>query len=126
MKFRSKSRPPLPALPLLPPIYQNPHPPIWVACLMSPESFEWTAAQGYNLLYVAYHVDHPVAAERLSWYRGALQKYGRKLADREVCCVYPAPFLDSDDDTRFEHIVQKPMSEYAAAGLEAARKPPDP
>ena len=65
-------------MPLLPPIYQKPHPPIWVACLMSPESFEWTAQQGYNLLYVAYHVDHPVAVERIGWYRDALRKNGRK------------------------------------------------
>ena len=61
-------------MPLLPPIYQKPHPPIWVACLMSPESFEWTAQQGYNLLYVAYHVDHPVAVERIGWYRDALKQ----------------------------------------------------
>ena len=74
MEFKSKFRPPLSGLPLLPPIYQKPHPPIWVACLMSPESFEWTAQEGYNLLYVAYHVDHPVAAERIGWYRSALQQ----------------------------------------------------
>ena len=77
MELKSKFRPPLSGLPLLPPIYQKPHPPIWVACLMSPESFEWTAEQGYNLLYVAYHVDHPVATERIGWYRNALQKFGR-------------------------------------------------
>ena len=46
MEFKSKFRPPLSGLPLLPPIYQKPHPPIWVACLMSPESFEWTAQEG--------------------------------------------------------------------------------
>src|SRR5216683_867539 len=37
-----------------------------------------------------------------------------------------AHFLDSDDDTKLQQIVHKPMSEYAAAGIEAARKPPDP
>lgn len=126
MEFTSKFRPPLSGLPLLPPIYQKPHPPIWVACLMSPESFEWTAEQGHNLLYVAYHVDHPVAAERIGWYRSALRKHGRRVEDHEVCCVYHAHFLDSDDDRRLQDIVHKPMSEYAAAGLEAARKPPDP
>src|ERR1700691_1073817 len=78
MEFNSKFRPPLSGLPLLPPIYQKPHPPICVAC----------------------HVDHPVAVERIGWYRSALQKYGRKLADHEVCCVYHAHFLDSDDDGR--------------------------
>jgi len=69
MEFNSKFRPALSGMPLLPPVYQKPHPPIWVACLMSPESFEWTAQQGHNLLYVAYHVDHPTAVERIGWYR---------------------------------------------------------
>ena len=127
MEFKSKFRPPLGVgLPLLPPIYQKPHPPIWVACLMSPESFEWTAEQGYNLLYVAYHVDHPVAAERIGWYRDALRRHGRAVEDHEVCCVYHTHFLDGEDDEQLRQIVHKPMSEYAAAGIEAARKPPDP
>ena len=126
MEFKSKFRPPLSGLPLLPPIYQKPHPPIWVACLMSPESFEWTAQQGYNLLYVAYHVDHPVAVERIGWYRDALRKHGRRVEDHEVCCVYHAHFLEREDDARLQQIVHPPMSEYAAAGVEAARKPPDP
>ena len=92
---------------------------------MSPESFEWTAQQGYNLLYVAYHVDHPWrSSHRLVSQR--LAKIRPQLTDHEVCCVYHAHFLDSDDDGRLENIVHKPMSEYAAAGFEAARKPPDP
>jgi alkanesulfonate monooxygenase SsuD/methylene tetrahydromethanopterin reductase-like flavin-dependent oxidoreductase (luciferase family) len=126
VEFKSKFRPPMSGLPLLPPVYQKPHPPIWVACLMSPESFEWTAEQGHNLLYVAYHVDHPVAVERIGWYRDALKKHGRRIEDHEVCCVYHAHFLDTDDDARLQGMVHTPMSEYAAAGIEAARKPPDP
>jgi alkanesulfonate monooxygenase SsuD/methylene tetrahydromethanopterin reductase-like flavin-dependent oxidoreductase (luciferase family) len=93
---------------------------------MSPESFEWTAQQGYNLLYVAYHVDHPVAVERIGWYQNALKKNGRRPEDHEICCVYHAHFLDNDDDERLRRMVDTPMSEYAAAGIEAARKPPDP
>jgi natural product biosynthesis luciferase-like monooxygenase protein len=127
MAFTSKFRPPLAAgLPLLPPVYQKPHPPIWVACLLSPESFEWTAQQGYNLLYVAYHVDHPVAVQRIGWYRDALKKNGRRVEDHEICCVYHAHFLQKDDDAALEARVHQAMGEYAAAGLEAARKPPDP
>ena len=126
LEFKSAFRPPMSGLPLLPPIYQKPHPPIWVACLLSPESFEWTAQEGHNLLYVAYHVDHPIAVERIGWYRDALRKHGRRVEDHEICCVYHAHFLARDDDDRLAQIVHKPMSEYAAAGLEAARRPPDP
>jgi hypothetical protein len=48
------------------------------------------------------------------------------LADHEICCVHHAHFPVSVDDGRLAKIDHKPMSEYAAAGLEAARKPPDP
>ena len=113
-------------LPILPPdLSRKPHPPISVACLLSPESFEWTAQEG-NLLYVAYHVDHPIAVERIGWYRDALRKHGRRIEDHEVCCVYHAQFTEREDDDRLQQAVHTAMSEYAAAGLEAARKPPNP
>jgi natural product biosynthesis luciferase-like monooxygenase protein len=126
LEFESKFRPKMSGLSVLPPIHQKPHPPIWNACLMSPESFEWTAQEGHNLLYVAYHVDHPVATERIGWYRDALPKFGRKVEDHEVCCVYHAYFMDEEDDAKLKSVVDGPMSEYAAAGIEAASKPPDP
>ncbi len=126
LEFASRFRPKMSGLPILPPIYQKPHPPIWVACFLSPESFEWTAREGYNLLYVAYHVDHPVAVERINWYRLALPKFGKRVEDYEVCCVYHAHFLARQNDARLRALVDQPMLEYAAAGVEAARKPPDP
>ena len=123
-EFESKFRPRMSGLRVLPPAYQKPHPPIWNACLMSPESFEWTAREGHNLLYVAYHVDHPVAAERIGWYRDALARHGRR--DREICCVYHAHFLAEEDDEELKAVVDGPMAEYARAGVEAASRPPDP
>ena len=126
LEYESRFRPKMTGLNVLPKPYQKPHPPIWNACLMSPESFDWTAQEGHNLLYVAYHVDHPVATERIGWYRDALPKYGRKVNDHEVCCVYHAYFMETEDDDQLKSIVDGPMSEYAAAGIEAASKPPDP
>ena len=123
LEFAGGFRPPMTDLPILPPVYQKPHPPIWVACLLSPESFEWTAREGHNLLYVAYHVDHEIAVERIGWYRDALESAGRSIEDHEICCVYHAHFLAEGDDSRLAAAVHGPMSEYAAAGLEATRKP---
>ena len=57
--------------------------------------------------------------ERIGWYRNALRKQGRRAEDHEICCVYHAHFLDRDDDERLRRMVHQPMSEYAAAGLEA-------
>ena len=119
-------RPPIEGLRVLPTPRQQPNPPIWVACLMSPESFEWTAREGYNLLYVAYHVDGATAAQRISWYTDALVKSGRRVEDHEVACVYHAHFLDQPDDVQLRSVVDGPMGEYTAAGVEAATKAPDP
>ena len=125
LEFSGRFRPPITDLPILPPPFQRPHPPIWIACLLSPESFEWTAKEGHNLLYVAYHVDHPVAVERIGWYRNALKAAGRSINDHEICCVYHAHFLPNEDNARLQTAVHKPMQDYAAAGLEATRKPVD-
>ena len=126
LEYESKFRPKMSGLNVLPKPYQAPNPPIWNACLMSPESFEWTAREGHNLLYVAYHVDHPIATERIGWYTEALAKYGRNQNEHEVCCVYHAYFLEDSDDEQLKQAVEGPMDEYAAAGIEAASKPPDP
>jgi len=126
LAYASRFRPPIADLPLLPPIYQQPHPPIWVACLLSPDSFAWAAREGYHLLYVAYHVEPTVAAERIGWYVHALRAQGRRVEDQEICCVYHAHFLAANDDTRLQQVVHPAMHAYAAAGLEAAARPPDP
>jgi len=125
LEYTGRFRPPMTGLPLLPPSYQQPHPPIWVACFLSPESFAWAAREGYNLLYVAYHVEPAVAVERIGWYINALREQGRRVEDHEICCVYHAHFLASANDARLQQTVHPAMREYAAAGLEAARRPPD-
>ena len=56
----------------------------------------------------------------------AAEEAGRKVEDHEICCVYHAYFLAEGDDSRLEATVHGPMSEYAAAGLEATRNPADP
>jgi alkanesulfonate monooxygenase SsuD/methylene tetrahydromethanopterin reductase-like flavin-dependent oxidoreductase (luciferase family) len=109
-------------LPVLPPTYQQPHPPIWVACLLSPESFEWTA-QGYHLLYVAYHVDYPLAVERIGW----LRNHGRRIEGSRGLLRLPAHFIASDDDDALQRIVHQPMTEYAApASKRRASRPTRP
>jgi natural product biosynthesis luciferase-like monooxygenase protein len=126
LTWRGKFRPPIDALTVLPRLYQKPHPPIWNACFMTRDSFLWTAEQGYNLLYVAYHVDTDTAGERVHWYIDELPRFGRKVADHEVCCCYHAHFTETPDVARLKSLVEKPMAEYTGAGVEAARKPPDP
>ena len=124
--MQPRFRPRMEELPVLPPPFQKPHPPVWVACFLTPESFEWTAREGYNLLYVAYHVDPAVAKERIGWYLNALPKFGRSAKDHQVMCCYHAHFTKSEDVSALRGLVEQPMAEYSAAGAEAAKKPPDP
>jgi natural product biosynthesis luciferase-like monooxygenase protein len=126
LTFESRFRPKIDRLAILPPIVQKPHPPIWVACFLSQESFAWTADQGHNLLYVAYHVDSATAKERIAWYLDALRAAGRLVEDFEVCTAYHAHFLETDDLAKLQSLVERPMREYTSAGVEAARKAPDP
>ncbi len=126
LSWRGKFRPPIENLNILPRVYQKPHPPIWNACFMTRDSFEWTAKEGLNLLYVAYHVDTDSAGERVHWYIDALPRHGRRMADHEVCCCYHAHFTEREDVARLQALVEKPMAEYTGAGVEAATKPPDP
>jgi alkanesulfonate monooxygenase SsuD/methylene tetrahydromethanopterin reductase-like flavin-dependent oxidoreductase (luciferase family) len=126
LAYDGRFRPRIDGLTILPRVYQKPHPPIWNACFLTQESFVWTAAQGYNLLYVAYHVDSVTAGERVHWYLDALPSHGRRAEDHEVCCCYHGHFTADDDVARLRELVEQPMADYTGAGVEAARKPPDP
>lgn len=126
LNWRGRFRPPIENITVLPRVYQQPHPPLWNACFLTRDSFEWTAAQGLNLLYVAYHVDTPTAGERMHWYIDALPRFGRSVADHEVACCYHAHFTETEDLARLKALVEQPMADYTGAGVEAARRPPDP
>lgn len=126
LTWKGRFRPPIDGITILPRVYQKPHPPIWNACFLTRDSFEWTAREGLNLLYVAYHVDSVTAGERIHWYIDALPRFGRKAEDHEVACCYHAHFTEREDIKRLKSLVERPMAEYTGAGVEAARKPPDP
>jgi len=126
LTWQGRFRPPIDGITILPRVYQKPHPPIWNACFLTRDSFEWTAEQGLNLLYVAYHVDTETAGERMRWYIDALPRFGRRAGDHEVPCCYHAHFTETEDVARLKALVETPMADYTGAGVEAARKPPDP
>ena len=61
-------------VPVLPKPVQRPHPPIWVGCARSEDSFRWAGKNGFNL-YDAYRI----STATLSYYQGLLKPY------REAC-----------------------------------------
>ncbi|MBF6561322.1 MAG: LLM class flavin-dependent oxidoreductase [Candidatus Binataceae bacterium] len=92
---------------VIPKPVQRPHPPIYVACIMTPESFAFTGGRGYNLMYVPYVGSAEDGAARVKSYRDALGSAGHDLATHDVMmCLhtfigesprhardYPRPYL---------------------------------
>jgi len=101
-KFRS-----LTGVNVIPKPAQRPHPPIYVACILTPESFEFTGTRGYNLMYVPYVATPEDSIVRVRSYREWLTGAGHDPASRDVMmCLhafcgesaeqardYPRPFL---------------------------------
>ena len=63
---------------VLPRPTQSPHPPIWVAAVVSPESFVWAGQQGYHMMVVPYLGEHHELAEKLQLYRRAYREHGHE------------------------------------------------
>lgn len=63
-------------------------PPVYVACIFTPESFEWTAMQGYNLMVVPYASPNPEALiGNIQLFRDTRKTHGYPAAP-EVLGVY--------------------------------------
>jgi alkanesulfonate monooxygenase SsuD/methylene tetrahydromethanopterin reductase-like flavin-dependent oxidoreductase (luciferase family) len=55
---------------------QQPHPPVWVAAIGTPQSFEWAGRMGYNLMFVPYVSDFEELAGLIRLYRQSWQAAG--------------------------------------------------
>lgn len=63
-------------------------PPIYVACIFTPESFQWTGRMGYNLMVVPYASPKPEElADKIQVFRDTRKAHGYKT-DPEVLAVY--------------------------------------
>lgn len=60
----------------LPRPVQQPHPPIWIAAIVTPESFVWAGERGFNLMVVPYLADYQHLAELIGLYQRAYQAHG--------------------------------------------------
>ena len=82
---------------VLPKPVQRPHPPIWVGCSLSEESFHWTGANGFNLMTLPYLVPAEIG-NYVQAYRKALVGAGYDPATRQSlgkCHVYVADSLEA-------------------------------
>ena len=72
---------------VIPKPLQKPTPPFYVACTFTPQSFQWTGQQGYNLMVVPYAApDLAVVKQNVDLYRSSLASSG-KPTDTDVLCA---------------------------------------
>ena len=70
---------------VLPKPAQRPHPPVWVGCARSEDSFQWAGENGFHLMTLPYLYKAPDVLPRLvKIYREALKDAGRDDGAREV------------------------------------------
>jgi len=60
----------------LPKPVQQPHPPIWIAAIATPASFQWAGEQGYSMMVVPYIGDYDELADHLHLYRSSFASSG--------------------------------------------------
>lgn len=96
---------------LLPRPAQRPHPPIWIAAVMTPQSFQWAGEQGYGLMVVPYLSDFDRLAENLRLYREAYRAGGHPGVPR-VQLTFHA-YLAEDRATA-EREAREYINEYMA------------
>ncbi|HWP56680.1 MAG TPA: LLM class flavin-dependent oxidoreductase [Candidatus Acidoferrales bacterium] len=70
---------------VLPKPMQRPHPPIWVGCARSEDSFRWAGENGFNLMTLPYLYKEPdLLPAFVSSYRAALARTGRDAGQVQI------------------------------------------
>ena len=101
----------------LPKVVQQPHPPVWVATVATPESFIWTGEQGYNLMVVPYLGDFGELAENINLYRQAYRNAGHGEQGGIMMAIHL--YIAEDRKTAIAE-AQGPMADYIRAFREPA------
>lgn len=81
----------------LPRTVQRPHPPIYLASAMSPQTCEWAGRSGFHLQVVPTITARPRLQEMLAAYREAWAAAGRDPGDAEIQLKFTC-YLDEDRD----------------------------
>jgi natural product biosynthesis luciferase-like monooxygenase protein len=74
---------------VIPKPLQKPTPPIYVACTFTPQSFQWTGAQGHHLMVVPYAApDLAMVKRNIDLYRTSLAASNRSTGGDVICAVH--------------------------------------
>jgi natural product biosynthesis luciferase-like monooxygenase protein len=103
---------------LLPRVYQRPHPPVWIAAVATPQSFEWAGQQGYHLMIVPYLSRHEDMQRLLALYRDAWRAAGHPPGAEQVQMSFHAYVCE--DGTQARREARAYMDDYLAKFIQAA------
>jgi natural product biosynthesis luciferase-like monooxygenase protein len=92
-------------------------PPVYVACIFTPESFEWTGKMGHNLMVVPYALPNPEdLAGRIKLFRDAHSAQRHQTAP-EVMAVYH--FYCGENATQAKEEPREAMLRYVSAVVDS-------
>lgn len=94
---------------------QTPHPPVWVAALATPESFENAGRNGYSVMAIP--MSGAAMRELIGIYRTAWRAAGHPGEGRVMLAFHM--FCDRDDD-RAAELARAPLNGYLKSLVEAA------
>ncbi len=102
---------------LMPRPVQKPHPPIWIAAVLSKESFAWAGKQGYHLMIVPFAGSLERTKELVAVYRQAWRAAGHAPGAEQVQASLHAYLAE----TRQEALAgfQRPIDRYIEVFSEA-------
>jgi alkanesulfonate monooxygenase SsuD/methylene tetrahydromethanopterin reductase-like flavin-dependent oxidoreductase (luciferase family) len=95
-------------------------PPVYVASIFTPESFEWTGRMGYNLMVVPYAADPAVLAGNIKLFRDTRTAHGYS-SEPDVMAVYH--FYCGETAAKAKEEPQEAMLRYLGAAAEPNREP---
>lgn len=95
-------------------------PPVYVASIFTPESFEWTGRMGYNLMVVPYAADPAVLAGNIKLFRDTRKAHSH-TNEPDVMAVYH--FYCGETAEKAKEEPREAMLRYLGAAAEPNREP---
>ncbi len=101
---------------------QQPHPPIYAAGAVTPESYEWAGSRGFHLATAFFIPDREAVRQGIAAYRRALTENGYDPAQREIAGVYQM-YCGETNQEAHRHGGQHVFDYYHFFGSLALRRP---
>ena len=101
---------------------QQPHPPIYAAGAVTPESYRWAGSRGFNLGTAFFIPDREAVQQGIATYREALIENGFDPAERNIAGIFQMYCGESNEEAH-RHGGQHVFNYYNFFGSLAARRP---